>query len=110
MFRFLLEGFDFRRFEGTGNLDVLQELETTKNTVEELKLNLSKERSEINAALNANTNDKNVNSAAEMGEKVCHDNYMNDSLNGIGVSDLCPSSAPGFILLELKQAKIQIKT
>ncbi|KAL2509924.1 WEB family protein [Forsythia ovata] len=89
-------------------LDVLKELETTKNTVEELKLKLQKETSEINAALNANTDDKNVNSAAEMGEKVCHDNYMNDGLNGIGVSDQCPSSAPGFILLELKQAKLNL--
>ncbi|KAL2484931.1 WEB family protein [Abeliophyllum distichum] len=85
-------------------LDVLKELETTKNTVEELKLKLQKETSEINAALNANTDHKNVNSAAEMGD----DNYMNGDLNGIGVSDLCPSSAPGFILLELKQAKLNL--
>ncbi|KAL2493678.1 F-box/kelch-repeat protein [Forsythia ovata] len=87
-------------------LDILKELET--NTIEELKLKLQKEILEINAALNANTYDKNVNSAAEIGKKVCHDNYMNDSLNGIGVSDLCPSFAAGFILLELKQAKLNL--
>ncbi|KAL2543909.1 Uncharacterized protein Fot_13142 [Forsythia ovata] len=103
--RLFVEGFGFRRLKELETLDVLKELETIKNIVEELKLKLQKETLEINVALNANTNDKNVNSATEMGEKVFHDNYMNNSLNGIGVSDLCPSSAPGFILLELKLAK-----
>lgn len=67
-------------------LDVLKELETTKNTVEELRLKLQKETSEINEALNAETDDKNVNSAAEMEDK----------------------SAPGSILLELEQAKLNL--
>ncbi|KAL2493670.1 F-box/kelch-repeat protein [Forsythia ovata] len=94
------------RVEELETLDILKEMET--NTVEELKLKLQKEILEINAAFNANTYDKNVNSATEIGKKVCHDNYMNDSLNGIGVSDLCPSSAASFILLELKQAKLNL--
>ncbi|CAI9779185.1 unnamed protein product [Fraxinus pennsylvanica] len=67
-------------------LDVLKELETTKNTVEELRLKLQEETSEINAALNAETDDKNVNSTAEMGEK----------------------SVPRSILLELEQAKLNL--
>ncbi|KAK6129477.1 hypothetical protein DH2020_036790 [Rehmannia glutinosa] len=61
-------------------LDVLKELESTKNTVEELKLKLQNEASEINEALKANNN----------------------------VNFEVPSSAPGFILLELKQAKLNL--
>ncbi|KAL8517103.1 hypothetical protein ACS0TY_015357 [Phlomoides rotata] len=66
-------------------LDVLKELETTKNVVEELKLKLQKEASEINATLKANS-------------PAVHENGIN----------LCPSEAPGFILLELKQAKLNL--
>ncbi|KAL7095156.1 hypothetical protein ACP275_10G006600 [Erythranthe tilingii] len=67
-------------------LDVLKELETTKNFVEELKLKLQQESSEINAAIKETSLITN---------------------NGGGV-DLCPSAAPGFILLELKQAKVNL--
>ncbi|EYU41996.1 hypothetical protein ABFS82_10G006300 [Erythranthe guttata] len=67
-------------------LDVLKELETTKNFVEELKLKLQQESSEINAAIKETSLITN---------------------NGGGV-DLCPSAAPGFILLELKQAKLNL--
>lgn len=68
-------------------LDVLKELETTKNVVEELKLKLQKEASEINATLKANSAIHNA---------------------GVGGINLCPSEAPGFILLELKQAKLNL--
>ncbi|KAL3615748.1 hypothetical protein CASFOL_040042 [Castilleja foliolosa] len=73
-------------------LDVLKELESTKNTVEELKLKLKNEASDINTALKDNslTKDKTV------------DQNRNNAFN------LCPSSAPGFILLELKQAKLNL--
>ncbi|XP_047335280.1 WEB family protein At2g38370 [Impatiens glandulifera] len=57
-------------------LDVLKELESTKNMVEELKRKLQKETSE-------------------------KENIHIDPI-------LCPSSAPGFILMELKQAKLNL--
>ncbi|THG15417.1 hypothetical protein TEA_027145 [Camellia sinensis var. sinensis] len=59
-------------------LDVLKELETTKTIVQELKLKLQKETSEINAASDANFEDRNAN------------------------------SVPEFILMELKQAKLNL--
>ncbi|CAI9774773.1 unnamed protein product [Fraxinus pennsylvanica] len=90
-------------------LDVLKELETTKNIVEELKSKLQKEASEINATLAANSVDTKVNSAAAgIWEKESHANSLNIHQNGIGCLDKCPSSAPGFILLELKQAKLNL--
>ncbi|KAG8377109.1 hypothetical protein BUALT_Bualt09G0134300 [Buddleja alternifolia] len=82
-------------------LDVLKELETTKNIVEELKLKLQKEATEINAALNNN----NVDFVAEIPQKGNHETVHQ---NGNGFLDLCPSEAPGFILLELKQAKLNL--
>ncbi|KAI5663080.1 hypothetical protein M9H77_22403 [Catharanthus roseus] len=75
-------------------LDVLKELETTKMTVEELKANLQKETSEVSEAICG----KDESSAVE-------DEKENQTANSL---DLCPSSAPGFILLELKQAKLNL--
>ncbi|KAL3826187.1 hypothetical protein ACJIZ3_022216 [Penstemon smallii] len=69
--------------------DVLKELETTKNIVEELKVKLQKEASEINAA-------------------ALKENSQNNNENGNDGFDLRPSAAPGFILLELKQAKLNL--
>ncbi|KAL2557829.1 WEB family protein [Forsythia ovata] len=89
-------------------LDVLKELETTKNIVEELKSKLQKEASEINATLAANSVDAKLNTAAGISEKGSHENSTNDYQNRIGSLDTCPSLAPGFILLELKQAKLNL--
>ncbi|XP_047976532.1 WEB family protein At2g38370-like [Salvia hispanica] len=75
-------------------LDVLKELETTKNIVEELKLKLHNEASEINAALKAESTSDAKNRAT--GEEGKHE------------KDLCPSEAPGVILFELKQAKLNL--
>ncbi|KAG8381717.1 hypothetical protein BUALT_Bualt05G0001700 [Buddleja alternifolia] len=82
-------------------LDVLKELETTKNIIEELKLKLQKEAMEINAALNNN----NVDFVAEIPEKGNHETVHQNGNAGL---DLCPFEAPGFILLELKQAKLNL--
>jgi len=84
-------------------LDVLKELETTKRVVEELKLKLQKEASEVGAAFNANSDDINVNPSVEEEEK---ENHVNPNTNG--AFSLCPSTAPGFILMELKQAKFNL--
>ncbi|KAK3017484.1 hypothetical protein RJ639_005988 [Escallonia herrerae] len=78
-------------------LDVLKELETTKMVVEELKVKLQKEASEVNVALNSNVDDKNAKNVVDEKENI--------PMSGLG---LCPSSAPGFILMELKQAKFNL--
>ncbi|KAG6390836.1 hypothetical protein SASPL_148581 [Salvia splendens] len=82
-------------------LDVLKELETTKNVVEELKLKLQKETSQINAESTSEVKNRAGEVPGQEGK------YKNDE-NGIGGVDLCPSEAPGFILLELKQAKLNL--
>ncbi|KAL6987958.1 hypothetical protein U1Q18_043541 [Sarracenia purpurea var. burkii] len=86
-------------------LDVLKELETTKLIVEELKLKLQKEAPEANVDLNV----KNVNHSVEVAEKEKHENLSGcDNQESAGAFSLCPSSAPGFILMELKQAKLNL--
>ncbi|KAG6390835.1 hypothetical protein SASPL_148580 [Salvia splendens] len=82
-------------------LDVLKELETTKNVVEELKLKLQKETSEINAESTSEAKNR-------AGEVPGQEGKYKNNENGIGGVDLCPSEALGFILLELKQAKLNL--
>lgn len=90
-------------------LDVLKELETTKNIVEDLKSKLQKEAYEINATLAANSVDTQVNSAsAGIFEKESRENSLNVHQDWIGCLDMYPSLAPGIILLELKQAKLNL--
>lgn len=84
-------------------LDVLKELEATKMIVEELKLKLQKGASEVSAAFNANSDDQNLNASVEEEEK---ENHVNPNSNG--AFSLLPSSAPGVILMELKQAKFNL--
>jgi hypothetical protein len=81
-------------------LDVLKELESTKMTVEELKLKLQKEASEVSVTLDTNMDDKNMTSLVKKGN---HENQ--NSVEGLSS---CPSSAPGLILMELKQAKLNL--
>ncbi|TYG77771.1 hypothetical protein ES288_D02G001900v1 [Gossypium darwinii] len=73
-------------------LDVLKELETTKLTVEELKLKLKKEASEVDV--------KNTDAEKE--------NRCADHPNLVGSLSPCPLAAPGLILMELKQAKLNL--
>ncbi|XP_022722686.1 WEB family protein At2g38370-like [Durio zibethinus] len=85
--------------------DVLKELERTKRTVKELKLKLQKEVSEVNVTLEMNKDVRNVTSAVKEAEK---ENHQTGHPNLTGSSSLCPSSAPGLILMELKQAKMNL--
>lgn len=85
-------------------LDVLKELESTKKVVEELKQKLQKETSEVNLALEANNSTLVVDEA----DKENHgDNEANRPVES-GNNHHCPSSAPGLILMELKQAKVNL--
>ncbi|XP_059668118.1 WEB family protein At2g38370-like [Cornus florida] len=89
-------------------LDVLKELEATKLMVEELKSKLQKEASEVDTALATNLDNNNVNPAVEVAEKENHENLVGEQQNLVGGAILCPSAAPGLILMELKQAKLNL--
>ncbi|KAE8702913.1 hypothetical protein F3Y22_tig00110478pilonHSYRG00016 [Hibiscus syriacus] len=80
-------------------LDVLKELETTKLTVEELKLKLQKEASEVNVSLEKNKDE--MKEAEKENHQVGHPNLG-------GNLSPHPQSAPGLILMELKQAKLNL--
>ncbi|KAI3408256.1 uncharacterized protein J3R85_020394 [Psidium guajava] len=87
-------------------LAVLKELESTKIIVEELKAKLHKETSEMNVALETGANNGNVDPMEHEAEKENH--YEVGSLNRLGGPGSCPSSSPGLILMELKQAKLNL--
>ncbi|MCE3216307.1 hypothetical protein HAX54_006073 [Datura stramonium] len=89
-------------------LEVLKELESTKLLIEELKSKLQKEAYEVNATLGADAEAKDVHLADEVAEKENSENVDSNNQDTTGGLDLCPSSAPGFILLELKQAKLNL--
>nr|XP_043609141.1 WEB family protein At2g38370-like [Erigeron canadensis] len=74
-------------------LQVLKELEATKVTVEELKLKLQKESAKVNEAVKDGHYEKPA---------------RGDDKNDLESDLKCPSSAPGFILMELNQAKLNL--
>lgn len=80
--------------------DVLEELETIKRVVEELKVTLQKETSEVDAAFDEKNADPKVKLDQKKDEQSAY-----GSLGGL---DFSPSSAPGLILLDLKQAKVNL--
>ncbi|KAI9153479.1 hypothetical protein LWI28_011934 [Acer negundo] len=89
-------------------LEVLKELEATKMMVEELKLKLQKEAADVNVTLESNADDKNVSPVVNEAEKENHEiieGVHHNSMRGLGT---LPSSAPGLILMELKQAKLNL--
>ncbi|XP_021654792.2 WEB family protein At2g40480 isoform X2 [Hevea brasiliensis] len=85
-------------------LDVLEELGTTKRIVEDLKLQLQK------AALRCMTiPDEQMSSPAikEMNKENCSF-HVNNREQRMGNLSPCPSSSPDLILMELKQAKLNL--
>ncbi|KAL8214800.1 hypothetical protein R6Q57_004249 [Mikania cordata] len=76
-------------------LEVLKELEATKATVEELKVKLQKESAMI--SLTVSDQDSREGNDNNTLETQSADNSL-----------MCPSSAPGLILMELKQAKLNL--
>lgn len=89
-------------------LDVLKELESTKMIVEKLKVKIQKEASEVSSVLDPNSDDKNGNNYMKLAEKEFQENLLSSHQHSVGRLDLCPSSSPGFILMELKQAKLNL--
>ncbi|XP_015575796.2 WEB family protein At2g40480 isoform X2 [Ricinus communis] len=85
-------------------LDVLEELGTTKRIVEELKLQLQKE------AMRCMTiPDEPMSSPAikEMNKENCRF-HVNSREQRMGSLSPCPTSSPDMILMELKQAKLNL--
>ncbi|XP_038697801.1 WEB family protein At2g38370-like [Tripterygium wilfordii] len=88
-------------------LDVLKELESTKMIVDELKSKLQKQASELNVRSESNVEDTNETPACIEANKENHETHVGH-LNLVEGLGSCPSSAPGLILMELKQAKLNI--
>ncbi|CAK7343630.1 unnamed protein product [Dovyalis caffra] len=88
-------------------LDVLKELETTKAIVEELKLKLQKQATEVDATLESR-DDRNETSNFGEEKKDNLEKLKGDHQNLMGGLSSLPSSAPGLILMELKQAKLNL--
>ncbi|KAK4802586.1 hypothetical protein SAY86_000789 [Trapa natans] len=78
-------------------LHVLKELESTKQTVEELKTRLQSEASELDTGLHSNVVDKDVDPASQEAEKENH----------LGNSNMI-AAPPCKIMTELKQAKLNL--
>ncbi|KAJ6365767.1 hypothetical protein OIU76_030526 [Salix suchowensis] len=89
-------------------LEVLKELESTKAIVEELKLKLQQQAAEANATLESSADARNDTSNFDEEEKDNLENPKGGHQNLIGGLSPLPSSAPGLILLELKQAKVNL--
>lgn len=100
-------------------LEVLKELEATKMIVEELKLKLQKEASEVNTTLESKSVNENVAPDLNSGnenmppvlkevQKDSHESLEGASHNLVGGLNTHPSSVPGLILMELKQAKLNL--
>ncbi|CAJ1948442.1 unnamed protein product [Sphenostylis stenocarpa] len=88
-------------------LDVLKELESTKRLVENLKSKLQKEESEVK--LNFQMSLCNDISTVKEDEKEDKENQVSNVVQDLIEGCIpYPSSAPGLILMELKQAKLNL--
>ncbi|BAT97593.1 hypothetical protein LR48_Vigan11g047900 [Vigna angularis] len=88
-------------------LDVLKELESTKRLVENLKSKLQKEESE--AKLNFQTSVCNYMCTVKKDEKEDKENQVSNVVQDLNEGCVpCHSSAPGLILKELEQAKLNL--
>ena len=88
-------------------LDVLKELESTKRLVENLKSKVQKEESEAN--LNFQTSVcENISSVKEDEREDKENRVSNVVQNSKEGCVPYPSSSPGLILMELKQAKFNL--
>ncbi|XP_075490457.1 WEB family protein At2g38370-like isoform X2 [Primulina tabacum] len=89
-------------------LDVLKELETTKLIIKELKLKLQKEASQVNVAVNENSQNNSMSFDVETADKENLERNMSEHPDENGNLGLAASTAPGIILIELKQAKMNL--
>ncbi|OMO75842.1 hypothetical protein CCACVL1_16013 [Corchorus capsularis] len=85
-------------------LDVLEELGTTKRIVEELKRQL---QNEALKCMSGTTPDLNPSEDHAAIKEMNKEHYEQMTMN-IGCSSPCPVSSPDMILMELKQAKLNL--
>lgn len=83
-------------------LEVLKELEATKRIVEDLKLKLQKEKFEVSVTQDTKRDDVNATSPKEADKE----NHVH--LDSCGQSVQISPPAPGIILMELEQAKLNL--
>ncbi|KAL5720850.1 hypothetical protein ACHQM5_013480 [Ranunculus cassubicifolius] len=90
-------------------LEVLKELEATKRLVEELKLKLQSEVSETvaHSELTPNSTTMITLDLKQADEQTSSD-LTETNQNFVGDLSILPSSSPGMILMELKQAKVNL--
>ncbi|KAF5467500.1 hypothetical protein F2P56_017321 [Juglans regia] len=88
-------------------LDVLEELGTTKRIVEDLKRQLQKEA--LKCLTGQDHSDEQLPTPAiKQMDKESHRNIFNHYGQNAGCSSPCPTSSPDLILMELKQAKVNL--
>ncbi|KAL1819195.1 hypothetical protein ACET3Z_014064 [Daucus carota] len=88
--------------------NILKELESTKLLVEKLRLKIQNETSDTNAAVDSSVDDEKVYHVVKTEQKESQENFSSDNQHIVGGLNLCPSSKPGLILMELKQAKLNL--
>ncbi|KAF6156047.1 hypothetical protein GIB67_010971 [Kingdonia uniflora] len=89
-------------------LEVLKDLESTKKTLEELKLKLQKETAESSPTPSIPSGNTNTNSGINETEKQIPENIVDAEQDPVGGLNTCPTSSPGLILMELKKAKVNL--
>ncbi|MCL7025301.1 hypothetical protein MKW94_018731, partial [Papaver nudicaule] len=89
-------------------LEVLKELESTKRVVDELKLTLEKEELENIETPDPIIDYTETSQVAREKEVGFAGNPFITDEDFIGDYSVCPSSSPGMILMELKQAKVNL--
>jgi len=89
-------------------LDVLEELGTTKRIVEELKRQLQKEALKCLTGHDFHSSEQMSTPAIKEMNKENHRNMFNNYEQMVGCSSPCPTSSPELILMELKQAKVNL--
>lgn len=89
-------------------LDVLEELGTTKKIVEDLKRQLQKEALKCLRGQDVHSDERMPTPAIKEMNKENNRNIFSNYEQMVGCSSLCPTSSPDLILMELKQAKLNL--
>ncbi|KAK1351527.1 DUF827 domain-containing protein [Heracleum sosnowskyi] len=91
----------------TETFHLLKDLENAKTVVENLKAKIQNEASQVTAALLPSLQDKDVK-CGPVAELENQENLAVNYQQSVGQSGSCPLSTHGSILMELKQAKVNL--
>lgn len=90
-------------------LDVLEELGATKRIVEDLKQQLQKEALKLSATPDLNSNEQvGTPVIKEMNKETNGNNVNNNQEQTLHIPSSCSMSSPDMILMDLKQAKVNL--